>query len=231
MKSIGRVATKLAPSMVTLYLLGGLVVILANFGDLPEVLSLVFREAFSFLVRPFRESLERDLVDLAPEKRLIEQIGHYQNMVREHERSIHGFLTWVVETPGLRDWVVRSLLDLHQRFAGVLSETLSELLPKDADDEACVLFSDIFPTAFECGVQLGQVKPGDTFAIVGAGPIGLATLMTAQLYSPSALIVLDPDPGRLEAARALGATHVVPAPETERAMTRRWISEVPSKIV
>ncbi len=98
------------------------------------------------------------------------------------------------------------------------ADTSLHPLPKDADDEACVLFSDIFPTAFECGVQLGQVKPGDTVAIVGAGPIGLATLMTAQLYSPSALIVLDPDPGRLEAAHALGATHVVPAPETERAI-------------
>jgi AcrR family transcriptional regulator len=96
----------------------------------------LFREAFSFLVRPFRESLERDLENLAPEKRLLEQIGSYQNMVREHEPSIHAFLTWVVETPSLRDWVVRSLLDLHQRFAGVLSETLAELLPPEADPGA-----------------------------------------------------------------------------------------------
>jgi AcrR family transcriptional regulator len=96
----------------------------------------LFREAFSFLVRPFRESLERDLEDLAPEKRLLEQIGSYQNMVREHEQSIQAFLTWIVETPALRDWVVRSLLDLHQRFAGVLSETLSEILPPEVDPGA-----------------------------------------------------------------------------------------------
>jgi len=92
------------------------------------------------------------------------------------------------------------------------AETSLYPLPTDADEEACVLFSDIFPTGFECGVQLGQVKPGDTVAIVGAGPIGLAALMTAQLYSPSALIVLDPDPNRLEAARSLGATATVSAP-------------------
>ena len=84
-------------------------------------------------------------------------------------------------------------------------------LPMDADEEACVLLSDIFPTGFECGVQLGQVKPGDTVAIVGAGPIGLAALMTAQLYSPSELIMLDPDRNRLDVARSLGATATVNA--------------------
>ncbi len=96
----------------------------------------LFREAFSFLVRPFRESLERDLGDLPPEKRLLEQIGSYQNMVREYEQSIHGFLTWVVETPQIRDWVSGSLLDLHQRFAGVLSETLAQILPPTSDPGA-----------------------------------------------------------------------------------------------
>jgi alcohol dehydrogenase len=74
-----------------------------------------------------------------------------------------------------------------------------------------VLLSDIFPTGFECGVEFGQVKPGDTVAIVGAGPIGLAALMTAQLYSPSALIMLDPDKNRLEVSRSLGATATVSA--------------------
>jgi alcohol dehydrogenase len=98
------------------------------------------------------------------------------------------------------------------------AETSLHPLPKDADEEACVLFSDIFPTGFECGVQLGQVKPGDRVAIVGAGPIGLAALMTAQLYSPSALIMVDPDPNRLEVSRSLGATHVVRAPEPDQAI-------------
>ena len=47
------------------------------------------------------------------------------------------------------------------------------------------MLSDILPTGFECGVLNGQVKPGDTVAIVGAGPIGLAALLTAQFYSPA----------------------------------------------
>jgi alcohol dehydrogenase len=55
-------------------------------------------------------------------------------------------------------------------------------LPLDADEEAMVMLSDILPTGFECGVLNGKVEPGDTVAIVGAGPIGLAALLTAQFY-------------------------------------------------
>lgn len=93
----------------------------------------LFREAFSFLVRPFRESLERDLSGLSPENRLLEQIGDYQHITRTHRETIDGFLKWVVATPTMRDWIVEALLDLHQRFTGVLSETLAELLPVDQD--------------------------------------------------------------------------------------------------
>src|SRR5450432_2605162 len=82
-------------------------------------------------------------------------------------------------------------------------------IPAGVDEEALVMLSDIFPTAFECGVLNGRVKPGDTVAIVGAGPIGLATLITARLYSPAEIIVVDTDDNRLEVAKSLGATQVV----------------------
>ena len=82
-------------------------------------------------------------------------------------------------------------------------------LPADADDEAFVMLSDILPTGLECGVLNGQVKPGDTVAIVGAGPVGLAALLTAQFYSPAQIIVIDLDDNRLAVARSLGATHVL----------------------
>lgn len=59
------------------------------------------------------------------------------------------------------------------------------------------MLSDILPTGFECGVLNGKVSPGSTVAIVGAGPIGLATLLTAQFYSPSQVILIDLDDGRL----------------------------------
>ncbi len=83
--------------------------------------------------------------------------------------------------------------------------------PPGADEDALAMLSDIFPTGFECGVLNGRVPPGDTVAIVGAGPVGLATLLTAQLYSPAALFVIDLDAARLEVARSMGATHAVGA--------------------
>ena len=82
-------------------------------------------------------------------------------------------------------------------------------LPADADEEAAVMLSDILPTAFECGVLNGQVKPGDTIAIVGAGPIGLAALLTAQFYSPAAILMVDIDANRLNIAEQLGATSLI----------------------
>ena len=82
-------------------------------------------------------------------------------------------------------------------------------IPAGADEEALVMLSDILPTGFECGVLNGKVAPGSTVAIVGAGPIGLATLLTAQFYSPSQIILVDLDDARLEVARRFGATHTV----------------------
>ncbi|WP_342241152.1 zinc-dependent alcohol dehydrogenase family protein [Inquilinus sp. OTU3971] len=82
-------------------------------------------------------------------------------------------------------------------------------IPDGADDEALVMLSDILPTGFECGVLNGKVAPGSTVAIVGAGPIGLAALLTAQFYSPAQIIMIDLDDNRLEVARQFGATHVV----------------------
>ena len=81
--------------------------------------------------------------------------------------------------------------------------------PADADEEAMVMLSDILPTGFECGVLNGQVKPGDTVAIVGAGPVGLAVLLTAQFYSPAAIFMIDLDDKRLAVAKKLGATALI----------------------
>ena len=89
------------------------------------------------------------------------------------------------------------------------ADTGLHLLPPQADDEAMVMLSCILPTGLECGTLNGQVKPGDIVAIVGAGPVGLATLLTAQLYSPAEIIMIDLDDNRLEVARSFGATKVV----------------------
>jgi alcohol dehydrogenase len=82
-------------------------------------------------------------------------------------------------------------------------------VPQGADEASLVMLSDILPTGFECGVLNGKVEPGGTVAIVGAGPVGLAALLTAQFYSPARIIVVDLDDGRLEMATRFGATDVV----------------------
>jgi len=88
-------------------------------------------------------------------------------------------------------------------------------VPEDGDEEALVMLSDILPTGFECGVLNGQVKPGDTIAIVGAGPIGLAVLLTAQFYSPAAIIMIDLDDNRLRVAQEFGATTLINSADGE----------------
>jgi alcohol dehydrogenase len=81
--------------------------------------------------------------------------------------------------------------------------------PANGDEEDMVMLSDILPTGFECGVLNGQVKPGDAVAIVGAGPVGLAVLLTAQFYSPSAIFMIDLDDKRLAVAKKFGATTLI----------------------
>ena len=83
------------------------------------------------------------------------------------------------------------------------------LIPPKADEEALVMLSDILPTGFEIGVIAGKVQPGDTIAIVGAGPIGMSALLTAQFYSPAKIYMIDLDEHRLEMAKKFGATHTI----------------------
>jgi alcohol dehydrogenase len=89
------------------------------------------------------------------------------------------------------------------------ADTSLYAIPVDGDEEALVMLSDILPTGFECGVLNGQVQPGDVVAIVGAGPVGLAALLTAQFYSPASVVIIDLDDKRLDVARALGATTLI----------------------
>ena len=89
------------------------------------------------------------------------------------------------------------------------ASTSMHRLPDSIDDAAGVMLSDILPTGFECGVLNGSIKPGDSVAIVGAGPIGLSALLTAQFYSPADIIMIDVDEERLSLAEGLGATHTI----------------------
>ena len=82
-------------------------------------------------------------------------------------------------------------------------------LPDGIADDAALLLSDILPTGFEIGVQYGRVQPGDTVAVIGAGPVGLAVIATASLYGAAQVIAIDLDDNRLEVAQTVGATHGV----------------------
>ena len=85
------------------------------------------------------------------------------------------------------------------------ADTSTYPIPAGLDDEAVLMLADILPTAYEVGVVNGGIRPGDTVAIVGAGPIGLAAVMGAALYSPSHIVAIDLADTRLEAAKQFGA--------------------------
>lgn len=108
-------------------------------------------------------------------------------------------------------WVFGHLIDGTQaEYVRVpYAENSLHLLPDGVSDDQAVMLSDIFPTGFEIGVQYGRVKPGDTVAVVGAGPVGLAAMATAGLYGAARIIAVDLDGNRLEQSRGFGATDTV----------------------
>lgn len=108
-------------------------------------------------------------------------------------------------------WILGCIIDGTQAEYVRIPQADGSLyhFPEGAHEEDMVMLSDILPTGFECGVLNGQVKPGDTVAIVGAGPVGLAALLTAQFYSPAMLCVIDLDDNRLAVAKQFGATDVI----------------------
>ena len=108
-------------------------------------------------------------------------------------------------------WILGHLIDGTQAEYVRIPHADNSLypIPEGADEEALVMLSDMLPTGFEIGVLYGAVKPGDTVAIVGAGPVGMAALLTAQFYSPSRIIMVDVDESRLALAKKFGATEVI----------------------
>jgi len=114
-------------------------------------------------------------------------------------------------------WILGNKIDGTQaEFVRIPhADTSLYRLPAGVDEEALVMLSDILPTGFECGVLNGRVQPGSTVAIVGAGPIGLAALLTAQFYSPAQIIMVDRDRHRLDVARTFGASACIDIARTD----------------
>jgi alcohol dehydrogenase len=108
-------------------------------------------------------------------------------------------------------WILGHLIDGTQAEIVRIpyaDNSLHKLTDAVTDEEA-VMLSDILPTGFEMGIQYGQVKPGDVVAVIGAGPVGLAAIMTANLYGAARIIAIDLDANRLEKSKELGATDTV----------------------
>jgi alcohol dehydrogenase len=108
-------------------------------------------------------------------------------------------------------WIFGHLIDgLQAEYARVpFADNSVYKVPEELSDEQVLFLADILPTAFEVGVLNGMVAPGDVVAIVGAGPIGLAAMLTAQLYTPGRIVAIDLDDGRLESARRFGADTLI----------------------
>ncbi|MCZ7437272.1 zinc-dependent alcohol dehydrogenase family protein [Micromonospora sp. WMMC241] len=108
-------------------------------------------------------------------------------------------------------WILGHTVDgVQAEYARIPFADLSTYrLPESVSDEAAVLLADILPTSYEVGVLNGGVRPGDTVVVVGAGPIGLAAIQTARLFSPTHVIAVDKAQSRLDAAKRFGADQTV----------------------
>jgi alcohol dehydrogenase len=122
-------------------------------------------------------------------------------------------------------WMLGNQIDGTQAEYVRIPHADTSLYSIPTAEEALVMLSDILPTGFECGVLNGKVQPGNVVTIVGAGPIGLAALLTAQFYSPAEVIMIDLDDNRLQVSKRFGATATInaadgKASETVMKMTR-----------
>jgi alcohol dehydrogenase len=114
-------------------------------------------------------------------------------------------------------WILGHLIDgVQSEYARIPFADLSTYkLPDQVSNEQAVLLADILPTSYEVGVLNGHVQPGDTVVVVGAGPIGLAAVLTARLYSPAHIVVVDKAPSRLQAGKLFGADLTVEVGEQD----------------
>ncbi|MGB8649559.1 MAG: alcohol dehydrogenase catalytic domain-containing protein [Mycobacteriales bacterium] len=130
-------------------------------------------------------------------------------------------------------WVLGHTIDgVQADYARIPHADLSvHRLPEPLSDERAVLLADILPTAYEVGVVNGALRPGDVVAVVGAGPIGLAAIATAQLVSPLAVVAVDPVESRREAAKRLGADVVAGSPDEALAAVQELTGGLGAQVV
>ncbi len=108
-------------------------------------------------------------------------------------------------------WVLGNTVDgLQAEYTRIpFADNSVHRVPDGLTDEQVIYLTDILSTGMEVGVLKGNVQPGDTVAIVGAGPVGLSTVLTARLYSPATIVAIDLSEARQEFARQFGADEAI----------------------
>jgi alcohol dehydrogenase len=112
---------------------------------------------------------------------------------------------------GTGGWILGHTIDGTQaEYVRVpFADTSAYQVPGSVSDEEVLMLADVLPTGYEVGVLNGNVGPGDLVAVVGAGPVGLAAITGAQLFSPGHIVAIDVSDARLEAAKHFGADVIV----------------------
>jgi len=120
------------------------------------------------------------------------------------------------QTVGGIGWIFGHLIDGTQAelVRVPYADTSLYSVPADVADEQAIFLADSLPTGYEVGVLAGGVRPGDTVAVVGAGAVGLAAILTTGLWGASRVIAIDSNKFRLEKALEFGATDVFEAGES-----------------
>ena len=152
----------------------------------------------------------------------VEEVGHGVKNVKVGDRVLVSCITACGACRFCREgrygqclggggWILGHTIDGTQaEYVRVpFADTSTYPVPAGASDEEILMLADILPTSYEVGVLNGAVSPGDVVAIVGAGPIGLAAVVTARLFSPSHIVSIDLVDARLDAAKRFGADVIV----------------------
>jgi alcohol dehydrogenase len=117
------------------------------------------------------------------------------------------------QTVGGIGWILGHLIDGTQAelVRVPYADTSLYAVPEGVADEQAIFLADSLPTGYEVGVLAGRVRPGNTVAVVGAGAVGLAAILTTGLWGASKVIAVDTNKFRLTKALEFGATDAVEA--------------------
>src|ERR1700750_2592774 len=126
------------------------------------------------------------------------------------------------QTVGGIGWIFGHLIDGTQAESVRVpyADTWLYTVPENVTTEQAIFLADSLPTGYEVGVLAGQVRPGDTVAVGGAGAGGLSPLLTPGLWGPSRVIAIDTNKFRLDKARDFGATDTLEAGDNTAAEVR-----------